>query len=70
MAAIVQRLERLIVVQDVEGSNPSSRPIFGEIAITELSFFSVWRHCKQSRWKKAGLYSNFFEMDNVKHSGY
>ena len=27
MAAIVQRLERLIVVQDVEGSNPSSRPI-------------------------------------------
>ena len=27
MAAIVQWLERLIVVQDVEGSNPSSRPI-------------------------------------------
>jgi hypothetical protein len=26
MAAIVQWLERLIVVQDVEGSNPSSRP--------------------------------------------
>ena len=26
VAAIVQRLERLIVVQDVEGSNPSSRP--------------------------------------------
>ena len=26
-AAIVQWLERLIVVQDVEGSNPSSRPI-------------------------------------------
>ena len=26
MAVIVQRLERLIVVQDVEGSNPSSRP--------------------------------------------
>lgn len=28
MAAIVQRLERLIVVQDVEGSNPSSRPTY------------------------------------------
>ena len=28
MAAIVQRLERLIVVQDVVGSNPTSRPIF------------------------------------------
>ena len=28
MAAIVQWLERLIVVQDVEGSNPSSRPIY------------------------------------------
>lgn len=27
MAAIVQRLERLIVVQDVVGSNPTSRPI-------------------------------------------
>ena len=27
MAAIVQRLERLIVVQDVMGSNPISRPI-------------------------------------------
>lgn len=27
VAAIVQWLERLIVVQDVEGSNPSSRPI-------------------------------------------
>ncbi len=26
MAAIVQRLERLIVVQDVVGSNPTSRP--------------------------------------------
>ena len=28
MAAIVQWLERLIVVQDVVGSNPTSRPIF------------------------------------------
>lgn len=28
MAAIVQWLERLIVVQDVEGSNPSSRPTY------------------------------------------
>src|SRR5260221_345326 len=28
MAAIVQRVERLIVVQDVVGSNPTSRPIF------------------------------------------
>ena len=28
MAAIVQRLERQIVVLDVEGSIPSSRPIF------------------------------------------
>ena len=28
MAAIVQRLERLIVVQDVVGSNPTSRPIY------------------------------------------
>lgn len=27
MAAIVQWLERLIVVQKVEGSNPSSRPL-------------------------------------------
>ena len=27
MAAIVQWLERLIVVQDVVGSNPTSRPI-------------------------------------------
>jgi hypothetical protein len=26
VAAIVQRLERLIVVQDVVGSNPTSRP--------------------------------------------
>ncbi len=28
MAAIVQWLERLIVVQDVVGSNPTSRPIY------------------------------------------
>ena len=28
MAAIVQRLERQIVVLDVEGSIPSSRPIY------------------------------------------
>ena len=28
MAAIVQWLERLIVVQDVVGSNPTSRPTF------------------------------------------
>lgn len=35
MAAVVQRLERLIVVQDVVGSNPISRPInFFQIRFT------------------------------------
>ena len=35
MAAIVQRLERLIVVQDVVGSNPTSRPIFPSVVYSE-----------------------------------
>jgi hypothetical protein len=37
MAAIVQRLERLIVVQDVVGSNPTSRPI----NLSTLSSYSI-----------------------------
>ena len=44
MAAIVQRLERLIVVQDVEGSNPSSRPIsnfFSHDTFERLAFFGL-----------------------------
>ena len=39
MAAIVQRLERLIVVQDVVGSNPTSRPIFFWISHLRCLFF-------------------------------
>ena len=38
MAAIVQRLERLIVVQDVVGSNPTSRPIYFIVPLTLLVF--------------------------------
>jgi hypothetical protein len=38
MAAIVQWLERLIVVQEVVGSTPTSRPIF--FSITYLSSFN------------------------------
>jgi hypothetical protein len=39
MAAIVQRLERLIVVQDVVGSNPTSRPI-KQSPVWSITFFS------------------------------
>ncbi len=39
MAAIVQWLERLIVVQDVVGSNPTSRPIFSFINLFSLLIF-------------------------------
>ena len=37
MAAIVQRLERLIVVQDVVGSNPTSRPISPLLSVCTFS---------------------------------
>ena len=43
MAAIVQRLERLIVVQDVVGSNPTSRPIFLKNRVTRLFLNSRFR---------------------------
>lgn len=36
MAAIVQRLERLIVVQDVVGSNPTSRPISPPVTAKQI----------------------------------
>jgi hypothetical protein len=36
-AAIVQRLERLIVVQDVVGSNPTSRPTIFKNPLLVLS---------------------------------
>lgn len=42
MAAIVQWLERLIVVQDVVGSNPTSRPIpffFSAVYFPEIVVF-------------------------------
>jgi hypothetical protein len=43
MAAIVQWLERLIVVQEVVGSTPTSRPIFSfpKIFPNFLCFFGI-----------------------------
>ncbi len=43
MAAIVQWLERLIVVQEVVGSTPTSRPIFSPSKLFSklFLFFSI-----------------------------
>jgi hypothetical protein len=42
MAVVVQRLERLIVVQDVVGSNPISRPIKLEKVENQVTIFDLF----------------------------
>ena len=63
MAAIVQRLERLIVVQDVVGSNPTSRPIFRfRTAREKLNFLRQLQHCGVRDVVQPGPANSIFQL--------